>query len=139
MVALYRKSYLQKLLRKHENPWEFEVFASIRSKRMKEKVLQYSKFNPAIFIYDDEIKKGYGITARKWLPKNKELFEKYGIEVNFDNLGFLDLEAFNNSQNAKGVKEKPKGAKEKLYIVKKKIIGIPKKIKKQIRILKSKI
>ena len=139
MVALYRKSYLQNLLRKHENPWEFEIYASIRSKRMKEKVLQYSIYNPAIFVYDDEIEKGYGITARKWLPKNKELFEKYGIEVNFDNLGFLDLEAFNNSQKAKGVKEKPKGAKEKLYIVKKRVLGLPKIVKKKIRRLKSMI
>ena len=46
----------------------------------------------ASLIVDDEylqraIKYGYGITHGQWLPKNKELFEKFGIEVNFDNLG----------------------------------------------------
>lgn len=137
MVALYRKDYLTKLLRKHENPWEFEKYASIRSKRLKEKVLQYSKFNPAIFVYDDLIQNGYGITARKWLPKNKELFKKYGIEVNYDNLGFYDLEKYNMQQNETINIETPKEIKENFYVLKKRILGFPKKANLIVRKLKS--
>ena len=90
MVAIYRKDYLLKILRQHENVWEFEKYASIRSKRYKERVLQYNNRNPEIFVYNDEEESGLGIKHGKWLPKNKELFEKYGIEVNYDNLGVLE-------------------------------------------------
>ena len=138
-INLYRRDYLLNLLRDHEDIWEFEQYALYRAKKLPYFIIQQKSSVPECFTFYVKYEDGYGISKRKWLPKNKELFEKYGIEVNFDNLGFLDLEALNNSQKAKGVKEKPKGAKEKLYIVKKKIIGIPKKIKKQIRILKSKI
>lgn len=138
-INLYRKDYLLKIIRDHETIWEFEQYAAFRAEKLPYSIIQQKSSVPECFTFYVKFEDGYGISLRKWLPRNKELFEKYGIEVNFDNLGFLDLEAFNNSQKAKGVKEKPKGAKEKLYIVKKKIIGIPQKIKKQIRILKSKI
>lgn len=97
MAAIYRKDYLFKILRKHENVWEFEYYASIRSKRFKEKVLQYNNKNPEIFVYNDEEESGLGIKYGKWLPRNHELFEKYGISVNFDNLGVYYGEEHNES------------------------------------------
>ena len=141
LSALYRTAYLKRILRKHENPWEFEKFASIRSKRYKYRVLQYNNQYPSIFVYYDEIEKGFGITLRKWLPKNKELFDKYNISVNFDNLGMMDPKTYNGlltyNPNMPKPKEKVKGIKENLYILKKRVFKIPNRIKKSIRKVKS--
>lgn len=136
LAALYRKEYFLKLLRKHENPWEYERYASIRSKRMKEKVLQYSRNYPPMFVFYDEIENGYGITRGKWLPKNKELFEKYGIAVNFDRLGFLDTVDEKKTKISEPPREQ-NGLKKKLYAVKKTIVRIPRKVKHTIRTIKS--
>ena len=138
LAALYRKTYFLKLLRKHENPWEFERYGSIRSQRMKEKVLQYSWDYPAMFVFDDEIEKGYGITKRKWLPKNKELFEQYGISVNFERLGWLDTseKASANDLEPKAISS-DQSIREKLHQVKKIIVKMPQKVKKKMRELKS--
>ncbi len=90
MAAIYRKNYLLNIIDDNESIWEFEVNASKRSRKFPQKVLQYNNAYPIIFEYYDAIERGYGITKRKWLPKNKELFDKYGIEVDFDNLGVYD-------------------------------------------------
>ena len=50
--------------------------------------MQYNENYPIIFDYRVNIAEGYGITESKWLPKNKDLFERYGIEVNYDRLGW---------------------------------------------------
>lgn len=51
-VGLWRKSFLKKILRKHENAWQFEWYGSIRS-NFYDKALYYIKpeFNN-IFSYD---------------------------------------------------------------------------------------
>lgn len=87
-AVLWRKTYLQKLLREHENIWEFEWYSGIRAKNYPEKVMQYNERFPVIFDYRVVISEGYGITGGKWLHKNKELFEKHGIQVDFENLGW---------------------------------------------------
>lgn len=121
LTALYRKDYFKKILRAHENPWEYERYASIRSKRYNDQVLQYNKDNPPIFVFDDKIEKGYGITSRKWLPRNKELFDRYNIEVNFDNLGWYDIEA--KEKSLSNEKTRPSNSLvETLYNAKKKVI-----------------
>lgn len=87
-AVLWRKSYLQKLLRPHEDIWEFEWYSGIRAKNYPEKVIQYNERFPVIFDYRVVISEGYGITGGKWLPKNKELFERHGINVDFEGLGW---------------------------------------------------
>lgn len=87
-AVLWRKAYLQKLLRPHENIWEFEWYSGIRAKRFPEKVMQYNERFPVIFDYRVVISEGYGITGSKWLPRNKELFEQHGITVDFERLGW---------------------------------------------------
>lgn len=116
MVGLYRKDYLSMLLSANESAWDFENKGSERSKNLPYKVLQYNNAYPEIFVYDDKIEKGYGITRRKWLPKNKELFDKYGIEVNFDNLGILNPEELIENKTTKKAKM---SLIERLYDVKK--------------------
>lgn len=87
-AVLWRRNYLLKLLRDHENIWEFEWYAGIRAKNYPEKVMQYNERFPVIFDYRVVISEGYGITGGGWLPKNRELFEKHGIDVDYERLGW---------------------------------------------------
>ena len=89
-VVVWRKSFLRKLLRKHENIWQFEWYSTFRAKKLYPDtvIIQYNEKYPIIFDYRVNIAEGYGITESKWLPKNKELFDQYGIKVNYENLGW---------------------------------------------------
>lgn len=127
MSVLWRKSWLLELLDEKENPWEFENNASVRSRQYHYKVLEINNINgvcPPVFDFEDKIKYGYGITHGQWLPKNKELFERYGIEVNFDNLG-INYQLYEEANNPpkKQKKQKPKNFVEFLYEIKKSIFG----------------
>ena len=86
-ICLYRRDYLLKLLRSHETIWEFEQYASFRAMKLNYIILQQNNNQPEVFTFKVRIEEGYGITLRKWLPKNIELFEKFNISVNYDNLG----------------------------------------------------
>ncbi len=93
MSALWRRCWFLKLLRTYETPWEFDNYATIRSRRYKYKCLLINgQVSKPVFDYGVQYEYGYGISGGKWLPKNKELFEKYGIEVDFERLGFLELD-----------------------------------------------
>lgn len=89
-VVVWRKEFLEVLLRKHENIWQFEWYSTFRAKKLypEWKIVQYNEKFPIIYDYRVNIQEGYGITESKWLPKNKELFDQYGIEVDYDNLGW---------------------------------------------------
>ena len=91
-AVIWRKDYLLKLLRKHESIWDFEWYVGKRAKHYPERVMQYSEKFPRIYDYEIALNEGYGISQGKWLPKNKALFEKYGISVNFDNLGYSETD-----------------------------------------------
>lgn len=133
--ALWRKDWLTGLLRKHESPWEFEKYGSIRSRRTDKKVLIINNVNgimPPAFDYNVEIKYGHGLTLGQWLPKNQELFAENGIEVNFDNLG-INYAIYESAINPKSSTEKRRveqepSLRETLYNIKK----IPRKAKKKI-------
>lgn len=88
LAAIWRKDYYLKLLRPFEDPWEFELFGAIRSRKYPEKILAQNDQYPLAFPYNIQIKYGYGITQKKWLKNNKVLFDKYNIDVNYDNLGW---------------------------------------------------
>lgn len=91
-AVLWRKAFLQQLLRKHENIWEFEWYSGMRAPRYPYKVMQYNEMYPVIFDYRVVISDGYGLVQGKWLKKNEELFEKHGITVDFENLGWYNPE-----------------------------------------------
>lgn len=88
MVSLYKKDYFLKMLRKNESPWDFEKFGTYRSRKYNDKILVQNKTEKLAFPYNYQIKYGYGISAKKWLKNNKQLFEKYGIKVDYENLGW---------------------------------------------------
>ncbi len=88
LTALWRKKFLYGILRDKENPWEYEKYSPIRAARKRPLALCFKKDIPLVFRYGVSLKNEYGISDRKWLRKNKELFDKYNIEVNYENLGW---------------------------------------------------
>lgn len=107
--ALWRKDFLLSLIKDGESPWEFEVKGTRRAKFKTKKILCVDEQQPKVFDFHIYIKYGYGISKQSWLPKNKELFEKYGINVAFDNLGWYE-------NKLKG-KRKKRSLKEKLKLI----------------------
>lgn len=93
MSVLWRREWLLQLIKDNESPWEFDRYASIRSKKYPYQVLMINCENGGmepVFDYGVDIELGYGIYKGKWMPKNKELFEAHGIEVDFENLGWYE-------------------------------------------------
>ncbi len=111
-INLYRKDYLQKLIRNHETIWEFERFASYRAQKLPYIIIQQKRSVPECFTFDIKVEKGYGITRGKWLPKNVELFEKHGIDVDFEKLGIWKEETPGKPAVQKGP------VRETLYLLK---------------------
>lgn len=85
---LWRKSFLVKMLRNHENAWEFEDYGTVRAKIMPEILLTRKVDGPKVFDYHYYLNYGYGLKQGKWLKNNKMLFDKYEISVDYDNLGY---------------------------------------------------
>ena len=126
-MKIYIKDFLIKVLKRGESPWEFELNGTQRGNSYKEKVLCLSDVQNVPFHFHFCIGYGYGITNKSWLPKNKALFDKYGIEVNFDNLGWYTPPP----------KREKRSLKEKISLVyknPKELFGMFKvKIKKYVR------
>lgn len=89
MMALWRKDFLLSILR-DESPWEFEFRGTYRWRRKKMIILTHRKEYAPVFDYKIKPEYGLGIYQGKWLRGNIKLFEKNGIIVDFDNLGFVD-------------------------------------------------
>jgi hypothetical protein len=93
-AGLWRTQVLRRHLRRHENPWQFEVWGTQRSHRMKESFLcvnpqALQRGDVAIFPYF-----ATGVVEGQWSrPAVIPLFQQHGIEVDFSRRGFLDLEA----------------------------------------------
>lgn len=101
MSAIWRKDFLLNIIR-DENPWDFEFFGTRRWRRTDYKILTHREEFEPVFDYKIKPALGYGIFQGKWLRKNPELFEKYGIEVDFEKRGFVDppeLEARDREKN----------------------------------------
>lgn len=90
-VSVWRTRDLKKLLRLHEDVWQFEYYSGYRARNEGIEVLRYRTSTPSIYEYDFQVWSGMGITRGQWLPKNIEFFENLGIDVNFDRLGILNV------------------------------------------------
>lgn len=134
-INLYRRDYLLKLLKMHETIWEFEGFASYRAKKLNYIILQQNSKNDEVFTFKVKIEDGYGISLRKWLPRNVDLFNKYNIPVNYNNLGIAKQNEFTVKSTDK---RKQKSLIERLYRIKLMPRKIKKKIYKKVRNFKSK-
>lgn len=83
-AGLWRKEILLSYLRPEENGWMFEIFGTRRSKKRNEIFLTsnrdlYSKNNNPIITYEHT-----GIIKGQWHKAMPALFEKEGIDNNFD-------------------------------------------------------
>ena len=120
MVGIWNREWFIKLIRTYETPWEFDNYASERSRKYPYKVLLINnEVLPEVFTYELDYEYGYGISGGKWLPKNKELFERNGITVDFERLGWLDVEAVLRRRAAAG--SPGKSLRAKISIAKKKL------------------
>ena len=85
-IGLWRKNELIKLLRAHETPWEFEVFASIRSRLRKGKYYIAKDGMPQAFIYDWF--NGGAVHKGKWTKRAVELLNENNFNIDFSNRNF---------------------------------------------------
>jgi hypothetical protein len=90
-AGLWQKERLRSYIRRHETPWQFEVWGSKRAHRIKETFLSVShdafdNRSQQIIPYEPT-----GIVKGKW---NQEavcrLFLEHSIDIDFSNRGFYD-------------------------------------------------
>lgn len=130
---LYRKDYLLKLLRDHETIWNFESYASYRAMKLPYIILQQNNNSPETFTFSVKVENGIGITRRKWLKGNIDLFKEYNIDVDFDELGFFDEAA-----NTIPAEKNNRSLKESAYKIKKRLYSLKREREKKKNIRKSK-
>lgn len=87
-AGLWHVETLKEHIRRHETPWEFEVYGSMRARRADDRILcvNRDKFHPGgeqVIPYTPT-----GIVKGKWkLEVVKDLFRKHGIEVDYSKRG----------------------------------------------------
>lgn len=86
-AGIWRVSFLKKLLKKHENAWEFESWGSYRSRFYKDEIYSVMKQQKKVFDYDW----GKPIYRSHWnLEAINRIQEKCGVEINTDSLPKID-------------------------------------------------
>lgn len=90
-AGLWRRARLRGYLRKHENPWQFELWGSQRARRVRDSLLcvnhdVFGKTRPQIVPYVPT-----GIVKGQWKESAVyDLFQTHGINVDFTRRGFHD-------------------------------------------------
>ncbi|HVV51172.1 MAG TPA: hypothetical protein VHO06_16000 [Polyangia bacterium] len=93
-AGLWRTSTLRRHLRRHENPWQFEVWGTQRSHRVRESFLcvnpdALDRGEIAIVPYFPT-----GVVEGQWQEEAViPLFQDHGIEIDFTRRGFHDRHA----------------------------------------------
>lgn len=93
-VGLWRTKELASFFRKHESPWEWEVYGSIRAWRCKQKFYSLKPDAKKVFSYGDSY---YGciIHRGKWVKDAVlPLAEKYDLKIDYSKRGFEDFEEY---------------------------------------------
>lgn len=96
--AIWRRDAFLRILKPHEDIWQFEYYSGIRANLLHIPVVRYGTHTPTIYEYEYQLWGGKGITSGHWLSGNKPFFEQLGIEVNYDRLGIIDA---NNVEDVK--------------------------------------
>lgn len=93
-VAIWRTKKLAKFLRSHEDPWEWEVWGSIRAGRYKERFYTLKEGEKLVFSYGNP-EVGCLIHRGRWVKKVAlALKEKYNLDIDFSIRGFEDFDVF---------------------------------------------
>lgn len=78
-TAIWRTSSIKKFIRKHENPWQFEIWGSKRIRRYREKIYHLDKDAKKVFTYPV----GGVLADGKWRTEESvELLKRN--EIDFD-------------------------------------------------------
>lgn len=89
-AAIWRRKDLIRFLSPYESPWQFEIYGSQRVKIFKNLFLIRSPYKEMVFNYNVNWTTGYGIHKGKWLKSNVVLFQKNGIEIDLNRMGFYE-------------------------------------------------
>lgn len=100
-ATLWKADFLKQLLRRDENAWQFEIFGSRRSVRIKTGFLTPS---PKFFKYDSKEIVSYvvntGVIKGRWNINTQMLFEKHNIHMDYSLRGFYqNVSYFENKVN----------------------------------------
>lgn len=83
-AAIWRKDYLVKFIRKHENPWQFETWGSIRSRRYKDEIYHIKKGATRVFDYPE----GGVLADNRWRGDAVvEFMKREGFNIDFSKRG----------------------------------------------------
>ncbi|MBI5231288.1 MAG: hypothetical protein HY876_03885 [Coriobacteriales bacterium] len=114
-AGLWTKSGMRKYLRRHESPWEMEVWGSKRASRMPGKIWSVNRdlfeeeLNPVVPYVPTGIVKG------RWLREAVEpLFSDHGIEVDYSVRGWWDPSAPPRSSLLTKARKLPKFAWDRI-------------------------
>ena len=98
-VALWRREKLIAYLRNHENPWEWEVWGSIRAGRYKGRFYTLQEGAKPVFSYGDP-NVGCLVHRGKWVKDVAvPLCAKYNLKVDFSIRGFENFEKKSTGDN----------------------------------------
>lgn len=96
-ASLWRRDILLSLLRDVESAWKFELYGSMRARYSK---LDFLTVDPQLFTCGEEGEKGRGyqiipyiftgIVHGKWYRPVVDLFDRHGIEMDYDRRGFFN-------------------------------------------------
>jgi hypothetical protein len=85
-AAIWKKEFLLRQLRRWENAWMFEIFASLRARREPDKFLMIA---PKVLSEMPVLEHVHtGIARGKWQTECVPLFRKEGISLDFTHRGF---------------------------------------------------
>ena len=84
-AALWKKSVLRALIRKHEAPSQLESYGSFRTRCLKEKICSVNKRTFSGFDNDVFPYRPTGVVAGRWVVDLvKPLFKKHDINIDFN-------------------------------------------------------
>lgn len=87
-AAIWRKDFLMKFIRKHENPWQFETWGSKRSQRFTDKIYHMQKKAKHVFIYPE----GGVFADGKWYEqKTIDFLKKEGFDIDLSIRGVYHI------------------------------------------------
>ena len=116
-AGIWRKSVLIELLRRHENPWQFEIYGKERAKHRKDLFVFKCDSDGSIFPYD--VKK-YGLVKGYWTQETPDYLKEFGIEIDYNNLGIVTTdnpyeEAYRTGEMVSLRRSFPKGIIKKCF------------------------
>lgn len=87
-AAIWRKDFLMKFIRKHENPWQFETWGTKRAQRFSNEIYHIKKDAKHVFIYPE----GGVLADGKWYEKKAiDFMNKEGFSIDFSIRGIYHI------------------------------------------------